>query len=230
MAETVVPFGPMTSSGIVTVLGDELVVVDELLDEFDELLDEPDELLDELEELLEELDELLEEPDELPDEELPDELDDELLAVTFRVTVALADFVGSATLVAVTVTFGELVMLAGAVYTPFTNVPTCGFRDHVTAEFDVPLTDAAKVAVCPAFKDAVFGETLMPTIAGCDGEVLEGFKTMATLAFFVESAALVAVSNTDCWTEMVLGAVYKPLETEPTFGVTAQTTAVFELP
>jgi hypothetical protein len=50
-----------------------------------------------------------------------------------RVTAAVADFVGSATLVAVTVTVCEVVMIAGAVYNPAALiVPRLGVRVQVT--------------------------------------------------------------------------------------------------
>jgi hypothetical protein len=50
-----------------------------------------------------------------------------------RATVALAELVGLATLVAVTVTVWELVIEAGAVYRPAeVIVPTDGLIDHVT--------------------------------------------------------------------------------------------------
>ena len=63
--------------------------------------------------------------------------------MTLRLTVALPDLVASATLVAVTVTDWELVMLAGAVYSPVTEMlPTLGLIDQVTAVFVVPVTVA----------------------------------------------------------------------------------------
>jgi hypothetical protein len=55
---------------------------------------------------------------------------------------ACAAFVGSATLVAVRVTFcAELIML-GAKYNPFVTEPTCGLRDQVTPAFKAPVTEA----------------------------------------------------------------------------------------
>jgi hypothetical protein len=66
----------------------------------------------------------------------------------FRVTVALADFVGSATLVAFTVTVWELVIEAGAVYRPAAvMLPTIGLSDQVTAVLPVLVTVAEKVWV-----------------------------------------------------------------------------------
>src|ERR1017187_5349885 len=60
-----------------------------------------------------------------------------------RLTVALPDLVASATPVAVTVTAWELVMLAGAVYSPVAEMlPTLGLIDQVTAVLVVPVTVA----------------------------------------------------------------------------------------
>jgi hypothetical protein len=51
----------------------------------------------------------------------------------FRVTVAVADLVGLATLMAFTVTVRELVIVAGAVYRPAAvMLPTIGLRNQVT--------------------------------------------------------------------------------------------------
>ena len=62
--------------------------------------------------------------------------------------MAVADFVESAALVAVTVTVWELVIEAGAVYTPEAlMLPTSGLSDHVTAVLLVPVTVAAKLWV-----------------------------------------------------------------------------------
>jgi hypothetical protein len=62
--------------------------------------------------------------------------------------VAVADLVGSATLVAVTVTVWELAIEAGAVYTPAAvMLPTTGLIDHVTAVLLVLVTVAEKLWV-----------------------------------------------------------------------------------
>ena len=56
--------------------------------------------------------------------------------------------VGSATLVAVTVTVWELVIEAGAVYRPAAvMLPTTGLSDHVSAVLPVLVTVAEKVGV-----------------------------------------------------------------------------------
>lgn len=86
------------------------------------------------------------------------------LAVGVSCTVAVADFVGSATLVAVMVTVcGELIE-AGAVYRPLTSVPTAGFIDQVTAVFVLPVTVAVNCEVCEADRFALGGlsATLTP--------------------------------------------------------------------
>jgi hypothetical protein len=65
-----------------------------------------------------------------------------------RVTVALADLVGSATLVALTVTVWELVIEAGAEYRPAAvMLPTTGLIDHVTAVLPALVTVAENVWV-----------------------------------------------------------------------------------
>src|ERR1035437_5784636 len=64
------------------------------------------------------------------------------------VTVALADLVGSATLVVFTVTVWELAIEAGAVYRPAAvMLPTTGLSDQVTAVLPVLVTVAEKVWV-----------------------------------------------------------------------------------
>ena len=58
----------------------------------------------------------------------------------------MADFVGSATLVAFTVTVCELVIEAGAVYRPAAvMLPTTGLIDQVTAVLLVLVTMAEKL-------------------------------------------------------------------------------------
>jgi hypothetical protein len=65
-----------------------------------------------------------------------------------KVTVAVANLVGSATLVAVTATVWELEIEAGAVYRPAAvMLPTTGLSDHVTAALLVLVTVAEKVWV-----------------------------------------------------------------------------------
>ena len=103
-ADTVVPFGPITSTGSLTVLPVEP------------------------------------EPDPAPE---PDE-------VGVNVNVDAALLVGSATLVAVTVTVWLALTVAGAVYTPFNRVPTAGLIAHVAALFEVPVIKVKNVTLWPA--------------------------------------------------------------------------------
>jgi hypothetical protein len=64
------------------------------------------------------------------------------------VTAAVADLVGSATLVAATLTVWELAIEAGAVYAPAAvMLPTSGLIDQVTAVLLVLVTAAEKVWV-----------------------------------------------------------------------------------
>jgi hypothetical protein len=66
----------------------------------------------------------------------------------FSATVAVADLVGLATLMAFTVTVRELVIVAGAVYRPAAvMLPTTGFSDQVTAVLLVLVTVAEKLWV-----------------------------------------------------------------------------------
>lgn len=67
-----------------------------------------------------------------------------------RLTLPLEDFVVSATLVAVILTYCAEGMLVGATYRPFTTAPTFGFSVQVTAVFEVPVTVAASSLDCPA--------------------------------------------------------------------------------
>src|SRR5262245_17502383 len=77
-----------------------------------------------------------------------------------RVTVALADFVGSATLVAITLTVCSVVTTLGAVYRPAAlTVPTAGLSDQVTAVFDVFVTVAVKAWLCPPPRLTAVGVT-----------------------------------------------------------------------
>ena len=78
-------------------------------------------------------------------------------------TVALPALLGSATLLANTVTACGLLMVGGAVYNPFTNVPIGVTRDQITPGTFVPLTDASNVADSPAFRDVEDGVTLIVT-------------------------------------------------------------------
>jgi len=120
----------------------------------------------------------------------------ELVELGVRVTVAAAVLVGSTTLVAVIVTVWGLPIVAGAVYPPFTRVPTAGLSDQVTAVLPAPVTEAIKVVDAPAASDTEPGPIVIPT----------GRNDTVAIAVLVESAALVAVTVTVCWLVIIGGA------------------------
>ena len=126
------------------------------------------------------------------------------------VTVAVADFVLSATEVAVTVTSAGLGIASGAVYkppeemvpqdAPLQPVPV---TLHVTAVFAVPVTVAVNCCVLPAGTSALEGVTFTATGA-----------TIVTVAVanLVVSAAEVTLTVTFAGEGIVVGAVYMPDE------------------
>ncbi len=69
--------------------------------------------------------------------------------------MALADFVASATLVAVMVTDCAELITEGAVYNPFDKLPTEGLMDQVTDVFALPVTVAVNCLLCDAERVAV---------------------------------------------------------------------------
>jgi hypothetical protein len=80
---------------------------------------------------------------------------------TVTVTCAEADFEGSATEVAVTVTEMELPeMLEGAVYNPLALTVPPPLADQVTLVLEVPVTVAVNCCVTPASKVTLAGDTL----------------------------------------------------------------------
>jgi hypothetical protein len=116
------------------------------------------------------------------------------------VTTPDADLVGSAWLVAVTVTVCWAAMIAGAAYSPpVLTVPTpAGFIDQITAVSNVLPTTALNCCVPPPGNVAVAGVT--PTETG-------GSSVTVAEADFVLSAWLVAETATVCWLLTVAGAV-----------------------
>src|ERR1019366_4622382 len=123
----------------------------------------------------------------------------EMLTWGVSVTVALAYLVGSATLVAFTVTVCAAAMLAGAVYRPAAEiVPTFGLSVHVTALLEVPPTVAV---YCWVWEPASVAES------GVNEIVTGGLSVTVALADLVGSATLVAFTVTVCAAEMVAGAV-----------------------
>jgi hypothetical protein len=77
------------------------------------------------------------------------------------------------------------------------TAPTEGDTDHVTAVLLDPVTVPVNCCVCPALNVADVGETVIVT----------GVSVTVALAFFVASAALVAVTVTVCDELMLEGAV-----------------------
>src|SRR5215217_903976 len=119
------------------------------------------------------------------------------------VRVAESDFVGSATLVAVTV---NVPARRGARYTPvLLTVPLSSppSTDHCTARLFVPVTcaDREKEASCTTVP--VFGETVTATSSTTTGSTV-----MEAEAFFVGSATLVAVTVN---VPVFFGARYTPV-------------------
>src|ERR1700728_1858936 len=123
-----------------------------------------------------------------------DPLEDTVTAIGFRVTVPVANLVGSTTLVAVTWTVCWLAIIAGALYTPFAIVPTWELKDQVTAVFEVPLSLAVKVTLSPPVSD-------VDPLA--DKVTATGFSVTVAVANLVGSATLVAITLRVCWLAMI---------------------------
>lgn len=137
-------------------------------------------------------------------------------AVVVTVTVAVPDFVVSATLVAVTVTVPAE---AGAVNNPEALIDPAE-ACQVTAVFDVPVIVAVNCCVPPVCTETELGETVALTVGGLLVTVTVAWP------FLVGSVALVAVT---VHVPEKLGAVYLPvLEMDPPFEV--HVTAVVVVP
>src|SRR5512140_1674702 len=117
----------------------------------------------------------------------------------FSVTVAVPDFVLSATLVAVTVTVWVEPIDEGAVYRPAAEiVPTLlGLIAQFREVLEVPVTVGVNCWVWPPDKLLVPGARTTET----------GTRVTVVEADLVGSAALVAVTVTDCPEAMEAGAV-----------------------
>ncbi len=112
--------------------------------------------------------------------------------------MALADFVESATLWAVTVTAWGVETLDGAIYRPAVEiVPADGLIDQVTAVLLVPRTVAANCCVPEGAK---------LTVDGLRDTVTAWRSVITAVATFVGSATLVAVIVTLWVVGAVLGA------------------------
>lgn len=107
-------------------------------------------------------------------------------AAGWRLTRALANFVVSATLMAVMVTVWEEDITAGAVYRPLVIEPMAGFKFHVTAGFTAPETDGENCCVCDALRVVTVGVS----------DTLTGTRLTVAVANLVVSAALVPVMIT----------------------------------
>jgi hypothetical protein len=134
------------------------------------------------------------------------------------VIVAIAVFVLSAELVAVSVTVWVDVIVAGAVYNPpLVTVPKFGDKTYITPVLLDPVTVALNCCVWFTLNDADVGASVIVT----------GMSVMVAVAVLVLSAELVAVSVMVCVEAIVAGAVYNPpLVTVPTFGDNVYVTAV----
>src|SRR5690242_7281948 len=127
-----------------------------------------------------------------------------LTATGLRVIAAVADLVGSATLVALTVTVVAEAIIPGAVYRPEVEIePVAGEIDQVTAVLVLPVTAAVNCCVLPPWRLAESGVRLTATAAA-------GLSVTAAVADFVGSATLVALTVTVVAEETVAGAVYRP--------------------
>src|SRR6185369_430400 len=120
----------------------------------------------------------------------------------FRLTVALADFVESTKLVAVTVTVCCALMTAGAVYSPAAEIvpAPAGVTDHVTRLSPLFNRVGVNCWVSPEESVTVRGAMLTD----------RGTRLTVTVPVFVGSATLAAVSVTVCCVAITAGAVYEP--------------------
>ena len=114
------------------------------------------------------------------------------------VTVAVANFVGSATLVTFTVTVWELVIEGGAVYRPAAvMLPVSGLSDQVTAVLPVLVTEAEKLWVCDWVNVTLAGLTDTATVGGSFTVRLSCFESLppalVALTPNVETPATVGV-------------------------------------
>jgi hypothetical protein len=126
---------------------------------------------------------------------------DTVTATGTKLTLAFTFLVGSAALAAVTVTVCADAMVAGAVYTPAAKVPTDGDIDQLTLVLLDPLTVALNVLDCPPVSEAEEGVMLIDT------EDTDGVNDTMAVALLVLSAALVALTVTDCDVVTNAGAV-----------------------
>ena len=98
------------------------------------------------------------------------------LAVDDSWMVAVAALVGSATLVAVTVTLWLVLIVEGAVYRPLDREPIGGLSDQITAVFSDPVTVAVNCAVCETDRVTAPGaaDTVTTSVGPVGGGVVGG--------------------------------------------------------
>ena len=125
----------------------------------------------------------------------------------------VAVLVGSAVLVATILTLVGEATVAGAVYKPFTTLPTAGLRDHVTPVLVLPVTVVVNCFDWPGFSEEAVGLNLTLTVAMAF--TAAGASMIVALAIWVGSATLVAETVTREFEVTVLGAVYSPFTMEP---------------
>ena len=140
-----------------------------------------------------------------------------LTATGIKVTVAEADFVVSAWLVAVTVAVCSLAIVEGAEYKPLALTVPAPLTVHVTAVLLVLVTVAANCCVWLPYSVVVVGLTLTAT---------GGISVTVAAADFALSAWLVAVTVAVCWLAIMVGAVYRPLALTVPAPLTVHVTAV----
>ena len=114
--------------------------------------------------------------------------------------MALADLLGSATLVAVTVTDCAELITEGAVYNPFDKVPINGVIDQVTEVLAFPVTVAVNCLLCDALSEAFRGLSPTLTTAGGAGREIVPEPPLAGM----ESPAAVEATTPDSWIEIVV--------------------------
>jgi hypothetical protein len=121
-----------------------------------------------------------------------------------RVIVLVSYLLGSAILVAFTVTVVWEAIVAGAVYRPLAErVPVLGDKLQVTPVFEVPVTVDMNCCVCPAVNVGFAGLTVTMTPAG--------LTVIVAVANSVGSETLVMVTVTVVTVFTTAGAVYRPL-------------------
>ena len=106
--------------------------------------------------------------------------------------LALADTVGSATLVADILTVCAVVIVDGALYSPLLTVPTCGETVHTTPVLEVPPIAAENCCDCPLPRAIELGDNEIVTFG-----VAVGFsETLVDALVAIPPTTAVAVTVT----------------------------------